>query len=193
MTANADLILAGLGTPSLAFFGPSGTTLPSNATTALAAGYLDAGWVAETGADIAYASETADIDGYGSMSPARTLKTKETLTVKLIFRETNVVTQAVYRSLPVSGSGAPSVVTSTGALDVTDGPTRSIKYVGVLHTIDGLNVVRKVFPNLRPTARDNESISKAQNMAYGVTFTAEPDSTGVTQYTYYILNALKTP
>lgn len=191
MAANADLILAGLGTPSLAYFGPSGTTLPTDATTALAAAYLDAGWVAETGADIAYASEAVDIEGYGSLQPARTILTKETLTVKLNFRETNIVSQAVYRRLPVSGVGSPTVTAATGALNVTDGPSRSIKYVGVLHTIDGANVVRKVFPNLRPTSRDNEQISKAANMAYGVTFTAEPDGSGISQYTYFILNALK--
>lgn len=190
---NPDLILAGLGTPSLAHFAPAGTTLPADATSTLAAAFKDAGICAASGADIAYATESTGIDGYGLAGDARTVVTKETLTVKTIFRETNLVTQAVYRKMPITGAGSPSVTSATGALSVTDGPTRSIKYVGVLHTIDGLNIVRKVFPNLRPTGRDNEAISKAQNMAYGVTFTAEPDADGITQYTHYILNALKTP
>lgn len=190
---NPDLILAGLGTPSLAFFAPAGQALPTDATSSLAAAFKDAGICAETGADISYQSEQVDIPGYGLAGPARTITTSEKLSVKLVFRETNPVTQAVYRRLPLTGSGSPSVTSATGALSVTDGPVREVKYVGVLHTIDGLNIVRKVFPNLRPTTRDNEAITKAQNMAYGVMFAAEPDSAGNTQYTHYILNALKTP
>lgn len=191
MTANPDLVLAGLGTPSLAWWAPNGTALPTDASTALAADYLDMGWCAETGADIAYNTETVEIDGFGSFAPVRTLITKETTTFQIVGRETNVVTQALYRRLPLTGAGAPTVAT-TGAMAVTDGPARDLKYVGVLDSLDGNNKVRKVFPNARQTGRMNEQIAKAQNLSYGMTFTAEPDENGVSVYTYFLLDALKT-
>lgn len=186
-----NLILAGTGDPSLTFWAPTETALPTDATTALAAAYLDGGYIAESGADISRNTETVEIDAYGTFAPVRTLVTKETTSFGLSFRESNLVSLSVYNRLPLTGDDALTATTA-GAVDVTDGPARDLTYVCVIDSLDGLNKVRKVFPRVRVTGRMNEQIAKAQNIAYGVTLTAEPDSNNISSYSYYILDALKT-
>lgn len=195
MTINPKLILAGIagnaGTPSLAWFAPAATALPADASTALAAAYLDLGIVSNEGGVFDTAITTEAIDGFGMYGPARVLTTDEALTFKITGRETNPVSLALYNRLPLTGAGAPTVTALTGAVDVTTGPARSQTYVAVFDSVDGLNKIRKVLPSVELTGKDSEAISKAANVAYGMTFAAYPDSSGVTMYSYYILDALK--
>lgn len=189
-------VLAGIagqgGTPSLAWFAPQGTALPTDATTALAAGYLTAGYCAESGLTISTATNSTDINAYGVGSPVRTLVTSEKQTGKIGFLETNAVTQAIYRRLPLTGEGAPVADATTGALAVTEGPVRVQTYVGVFTATDGANIIRKVVPLLQVTDKDDEAIAQASSIQYGVTFTAYPDGNGVSVYTYYIVPNLAT-
>lgn len=190
-------VLAGIagqgGTPSLAWFAPVGTALPSDATTALANTYLTAGYCTEDGLTISTATNTTDIAAYGVNVPVRTLVTSETKTGTIAFLETNLVTQAVYRKLPLPGStGGPTVTPATGALSVTEGQARVQSYVAVFTASDGANIIRKVCPNIQITDRTDEVISQGAPITYGVTFTAYPDSSGVAIYTYMIVPNLAT-
>lgn len=190
-------ILAGIagsgGTPSLAWFAPIGTTLPADATTALAAAYLTAGYCAESGLTLSTATNSQDINAFGVNVPVRTLITSERKTGKLTMVETNGVTQAVYRRLPLPGnSGAPTIVTTTGAISFTEGPARTQSYVAVFTSTDGVNIIRKVLPNIMITDKDDEVIAQNAGITYGVTFTAFPDSAGVAVYTYMIVPNLAT-
>lgn len=189
-------VLAGIagqgGTPSLAWFAPIGTTLPTDAITALAAAYLTAGYCAESGLTLSTATNTQDINAYGVNVPVRTLVTSERKTGKIAFLETNVVSQAVYRRLPLSGAGSPTLTAATGALAFTEGPARVQNYVAVFTATDGTNLIRKVCPNIQITDKDDEVIAQSAAIQYGVTFTAFPDSTGVAVYTYLIVPNLAT-
>lgn len=188
-------ILAGIagegGTPSLAWFAPLGTTLPTDATTALDAAYLTAGYCLESGLVISTATNSTDINAYGVSTPVRTLVTSEKQTGKIGFAETNPVTQAVYRRLPLTGSDAPTADT-TGAMTVAEGPARVQTYVGVFTATDGNNIIRKVCPMLQVTDKDDETIAQSAAIQYGVTFTAFPDSAGFSVYTHYLIPNLAT-
>lgn len=189
-------ILAGIagqgGTPSLAWFAPTATTLPTDASTAPAAGFLTAGYCAESGLVISTATSSTDINAFGVRGPARTLITSEKRTGKIGFLETNLVTQAVYHRMPVSGAGAPTAVATTGAVALVDGPARTQRYAAVFTAVDGANIVRKVVPQLEVTDIDDEVLAQGAPMQYGVTFTAYPDSTGVSIYTYLLVPNLAT-
>lgn len=190
-------VLAGIagqgGTPNLAWFAPLGTALPTDATTALAAAYLTAGYITEAGLTISSATNTTDIAAYGVSTPVRTLVTSTTLTGSLTFLETNPVTQAVFRRLPLPGQpGGVSVTPATGAMTATEGPSRVQSYVAVFTASDGVNLIRKVCPNIQITDRGDEVISQAAAITYPVTFTAYPDSNGVAVYNYLIAPNLAT-
>jgi hypothetical protein len=189
-------ILAGIagqgGTPSLAWFAPPGTALPADATTALAGAYLTAGYCAESGLTISTAISSNDINAFGVKGPARTLITSEKKTGKIAFLETNVVTQAVYHRMPLTGTGSPTLTGATGALALTDGPSRSQRYVAAFTASDGVNIIRKVCPALEVTDMDDEQIAQGASIQYGVTFTAYPDSSGVSIYTYLLVPNLAT-
>ncbi len=185
--------IAGLGgTPSLAWFAPLGTTLPSDASTALNAAFLTAGYCSEAGLTISTGTNTQDINAFGVSSPVRRLITSETKTGKIVMLETNVVTQAVYNRLPLSGTGSPTLVATTGALSFTEGPARVQNYSAVFTSSDGANIVRKVVPNIQITDKDDYQIAQAAATTYGVTFTAYPDANGVTVYSYLIVPNLAT-
>ena len=189
-------ILAGIagngGTPSLAWFAPVGSTLPTDATTALDVAFQTAGYCAESGLTISTATSTQDINAFGVSVPVRTLITSEKKTGKIAFLETNVITQAVYHRLPLSGTGSPTLTAATGALAVTDGPARSQRYAAVFTASDGSNIIRKVCPLIEITDLDDEQIAQSAAIQYGVSFTAYPDNTGVSIYSYSIVPNLAT-
>lgn len=189
-------ILAGVagngGTPSLAWFAPTNSTLPADATTALDAAFLTAGYCAESGLTISTAISSSDINAFGVKGPVRTLITSERKSGKIVFLETNKTTQAVYHRLPLTGTGSPTLTAATGALAVTDGPSRSQRYAAAFTATDGVNIIRKVCPQLEITDLDDEQIAQGSSIQYGVTFTAYPDSSGVSIYTYMLVPNLAT-
>lgn len=192
MATNANLILAGIsgqaGTPSLGWFAVPGTALPTDASTSLNAAFKDLGLVSEDGLNISTNVNTQEVDAYGLFSPARIITTSEAKTFKITGRETNPVSLALWTRQLLT---AVTVTPVTGAASVTEGVSRSVKYSAVFDAVDGNNKIRKVCPSVELIGKDDESISKAANVAYGMTFTAYPDSSGISVYTYYVLDALK--
>jgi hypothetical protein len=189
MAVNTKNVLAGIGglgdSYELAWFADATSTLvlPTDATTALAAGFKSMGYVDENGLQIAVATSSNDIKAYGSFSPIRTLITDETRDFTITGSETNLVTLAIQSRQTLASVTA----TGGGAVTTTQGPARDVIYSAVFHATDGVNVIRKVVPNIRLISEANEQIAKAQNVAYGFTFRAYPDSTGVTVYNYMLL------
>lgn len=197
MAANSNLILAGVagqgGTPSLAWFAPAGSTAPADASTALDAAFKDGGWCDQSGITVNNATSTTDIAGFGSYNAVRTLTQKVDQTAKVIFLETNLVSLAIYNSLPLTGSGAPTLTALTGAINVTTGAARTQKYSAVFDTTDGLNKIRIYCPLVQVTNHDPLTVSQGAPVQYGVEIKTYPDSTGNSAYFFYILDALKTP
>jgi hypothetical protein len=193
MPGNSNLILAGVGGggtgSSLAYFGPTGTAAPTDATTALAAAYKDAGWVTSDGLTRAVAEDTQDITAFGSGAPVRTLVTNSRVTFALGFLESNPISLAIYHRLPLT---AITPVATTGAFDLTEGAHRTQKYAAVFEVVDGANHVRAFAPSVEVTDRADLSVTAGSEISYGVTMTAYPGTDGVAVHWFYVLDALRT-
>jgi hypothetical protein len=183
-TRNVLAGLGGLGNSfELAWFSDLPATVPTDATTALNAGFKSLGYVAESGLQEQAQIQSNDIEAYGSFSPIRTLITSEVRDFTVVGRETNLV------SLAISSRQKLSAVTAagTGAVNITQGPARDVLYAAVFHATDGVNIIRKVVPNVRLVNENPEAIAKAANIEWGFTLRAYPDSAGNTVYSYYML------
>jgi len=189
VTADVRNILAGVSALGdgfeLAWFADTpGAVLPTDASTALDTSFKSAGFVTADGLTESTSINTTDLDAYGTFQPVRTLVTGEVRTFAVNAMETNPVTLAIKSRQKLSAVTA----TAGGSVDITEGPARDALYAAVFHAVDGANVVRKVVPNIRLTSLGDEQIAKAAGLAYAFTFTAYPDTNGVTVYSYYLLN-----
>jgi hypothetical protein len=193
MAGNANLILAGVGGggtgSSLAYFAPQGTAAPTDATTALAAAYRDAGWVTEDGLTRAVAEDSTDINAFGSGAPVRTLVTNSRVTFAMGFLESNPISLAIYHRLALT---AITPVAATGAFDLTEGAHRTQKYAAVFEIVDGSNHLRAFCPSVEVTDRADLSVTAGSEISYGVTLTAYPGTDGVAVHWFYLLAALAT-
>ncbi len=188
MTANPDLILAGVGPTGLAWFGAHGTTAPTSATDSLDVGFKDAGLITEDGLTRGVDEASTDINAYGLFVPARTLVTSSKVTFQLAFLESNATSLAVYHRLALDAI-VPDV---DGGFSFTEGSARTIKYAAVFDIVDGDNHVRAVCPSLQVTDRTEFAVKAGEAITYGVTLTAYPGSDGVAVAWHYLLDALST-
>jgi hypothetical protein len=192
MAGNANLILAGVGGggagTSLAYFAPTGTASPTDATTALAAAFRDGGLITEDGLTRAVAEDSTDINAFGSSGPVRTLVTNSRVTFALGFLESNPVSLAVYHRLALTAI-AP---TAAGAFDLTEGAHRTEKYAAAFEIVDGANHLRAFCPSLEVTDRADLAVTAGSEISYGVTCTAYPGADGVAVHWFYLMDALRT-
>ncbi len=197
MTANRDLILAGLngggaaGT-ALANFAPIGTTMPISATATLNVAFKDPGLCVEDGLKKLLAEEVTKIKAYGTRQTVRTLKTSREATFEIGFLESNPVSLAIANELPLTGTGA-LVPDEDGAFDFTEGESRTQLYAGVFDIVDGANHIRAVCPLLEKTGQKDWEAKGTAPIQHGVTLTAYPGSDGVAIHWFYVLAALATP
>ena len=188
--ANSDLVLAGVSGGvgnGLAWFAPLGTAAPTDAKTALAAAYKDAGLITENGLSKKVSESSKDIQAFGQGAPARTLVTSSKTTFDLAFLESNLVSLAVYNRKALGSLTADA----TGAIDFTEGVHQTQKYAAVFDVIDGPNHIRMFCPSVEVTDRQDLSISAGNEISYGVTLTAYPGADGVAIHTFMVLDALK--
>lgn len=190
---NSDLILAGINGggdagSSLAYFAPSGTTLPTSASADPAAAFLDAGWITSDGLTVSTDESSTDIPAFGTFAPVRTIVTESTQTFGISFLESNPVSLAVYHRKALDDL---DVTAATGALSFTTGRAASASYVALFDMVDGDNFLRAVCPKVQVTDRGDIQIRAGEAVTYPVTMTAYPDALGNSIYWYYVLDALK--
>ncbi len=187
MSDNANLIVGtaagGSDGTGLAWFAPTGTTGPPHTTTALNAGFLNAGGISEDGLTVAFDEQNTDIRFYGSRSVQRRVTTSEEQTFQLTFMEHNEISLAVYHKKALN-SITPAV--STGAFGITTGLATVQKYAFVAVIVDGSNVTRIYAPSVEVTAKGNIQYSAGNPVGYEVTLTAYPVS-GVSINWFYAI------
>lgn len=186
MSTERENILAGVGGTSIAFFAPTGTTMPSTAAATLNAAFADAGWVSEDGLKRASQVETTKLKAYGSGQPVRTLKTSREATFDITFMESNPTVLEIYHELPL-GSLVPD---AGGAFDFTEGPARTQVFSAVFDIVDGANKIRAVVPQLEVTNSREFEAKNGSGILYGVTLTAYPGGDGTAIHWYYVVAAL---
>lgn len=193
MSGNNELVLvgtagAGAGGTSLAWFADTGITAPTDATTALAAGFKDAGLVADSGLVGRQTENSTDINAFGANVPARTVVTSAKTEFDITFLESNAVTLAVYNRLALTDL----TVDASGAVDFTTGMHRTQRYAAVFDVVDGNNHIRAFCPEVEVTGRNDFSVAGGAAISYGVTLTAYQGSDGVAIHWFYLLDALAT-
>jgi hypothetical protein len=195
-TPNTNLVLAGTGAAgttgaSLVWVAPTSganTTAPTDATTALAAGWKDCGYIDTSGVTVNFSESKKDIYAYGVEPPVRELVTQSTETFDITFLENNTTVIELFYRLTL---GSITVTTGTGAFTaVTTGPARVTFFQLVIDMVDGTNHIRKYAPKAQVTDRKGQQIQAGTEITYGTTMTVYPDNAGNATYNWHVLPSL---
>lgn len=154
------------------FVAPKGTTLPTDATTALAAAFVNLGYASEDGLVNGTETDTNDINAWGGDTVLSTQTSyKETFTVNLI--ETKEAVLAQYygpENVSVDGSGNITVKHNSKTLP---------EQVAVVEVVlaDG-RIKRTVIPSAQISDRSGEiNYTDGDAIAYPIVWNAKPNST----------------
>lgn len=178
---------AGADGTGLAWFAVTGSTAPTDSTTALAAAWKNAGMITEDGLSGKINTSSKDVKAYGSTQIQRRIITDTSVTFDVTFLETNARTQELYWGQQFN-TLSPTV--GTGAFSYTFGTYSRQLVAGVFDIIDGNNHMRMYCPQLEVTDRRDFKVGNGSEVSWGVTFTAYPNSSGIAVQSYVIMTAL---
>lgn len=156
------------------YYAPTGTTLPTNATSALNAAFLanDVGYLDESGIVQSLATATTDIKAWQDSAIVRKLQTSHDLTYKMVMLETASDPLSLYYG---NFASSASIINGT-VLD---------HHAFVFQIDDGGNDIRVVVPDGQITERGDITYANAGAVTYDVTITAYPDGSNNKSYTYF--------
>lgn len=155
---------------------PLVTTLPTNATTALAGDFDELGYASEEGITQSVGRDVSDIAAWQNGDVVRVVQTSHTVTYQFNLIETSGLTlETAYGNYEDLGGGA-GVTEITGALFP--------HYVWALHVVDGDSLIRLVLPDGQVTETGDVTLTNGELITYPITVTAFPDTDGVKVYKY---------
>jgi hypothetical protein len=158
---------------------PIGTTLPTDATTALDAAFVCLGYVSEDGLENNNELDVSEIKAWGGNIVYRSLNgLDDTFSLSLIESENVDVLKNVYGDANVTVDADDNVTINIVAED----PQEKI-WVFEL-AMRGGRAKRIVIPDGAVTARETITYNDSDAVAYGITVSAYPDSTGKTHVEY---------
>jgi hypothetical protein len=161
-----------VGADGRGYVAPRGTTGPTSAAATLNALFKELGWLHEDGLTEAANADSAEIKAWDGTT-VRKVMTSSEFTFQLKFLETNKHTLELYYSgSDVSGDGG------TGSKIAAKGPENDRRSF-VFDVLDGDHIARIYIPDGEVTERGDISYANGEAIAYEVTITAYPDSTGV--------------
>nr|DAO60830.1 MAG TPA: tail protein [Caudoviricetes sp.] len=158
---------------------PLGTTLPTDATTALDKAFKSLGYISEDGMTNANSPESGSIKAWGG-DTVHTYQTEkpDTFQFQLIEALNAEVLKAVYRDDNVAGELETGLTVKANAKEQKDA-------CWVVETIlNGDTVKRVVVPCAKITKIEDIVYKDDEALGYGVTISATPDSAGNTHYEY---------
>lgn len=158
-------------------YGPVGTTLPTDATTAINAAFDEVGYANEDGITQSINEDRTEIKAWQNADVVRKIRTSHDVTYAFTMLETNLTTLEIYY-----GDGSVSGTLDNGVVEVRG--DLSTRGPWVLHVIDGDELIRIVLPDGEVTERGDTQYVNANAIQYPVTITAYPDNTGVKAYLY---------
>lgn len=156
-----------------------GTTLPTDASTALAAGFTSLGYCSEDGLTNANTRSSTDIKAWGGdiVLSVQDEKT-DTFSFTLIEALNVDVLKQFYGASNVSGTLATGITVNVNSNELTE-QSWVIEMV-----MRGNAVKRIVIPAGKITATEDISYTDNEVSGLGITITAYPDSSGNTHYEY---------
>lgn len=160
---SSEVRLAPSGT---AYVAPTATAGPTDATTALNAGFLPLGYIDDGGVTAQPKIATNDIMAWQSLLPVKTTLKSIGLTLKFSMLQINGATTGLYFF------GATWGVSATPSLTVSSNPTTDFRSLVIEWQDDIGKQYRLYVPKGLVTDRDNLVINRNNATATGVTFEA---------------------
>jgi hypothetical protein len=156
---------------ALASVGPTGTTAPTDSTTALAVGFAGLGWISEDGITESYSDDTTEIRGNDGTVLRRVITgSSATLQFTLLESKTDVL-ELYHKGGTMSGSA--------GAFKIDVKAPNTDQRSFVFDVLDGTEHLRLYVPLGEVTERGDIVYSNSQPIGYNVTVSCYPDSSGV--------------
>lgn len=153
------------------FGAPAGTTLPTSSSESLNAAFVEVGYLSDDGVVQSMGASTTKIKAWQNSANVRTIQTEFDLTYKFTMIESNGTVMAAYYGNYTAGTVEISS-------DLGDrGPW-------VLNVVDGDDKIRIVIPDGDITERGDVVYKSDSAIAYPVTITAYPDTSGNNAYLY---------
>jgi hypothetical protein len=173
----------GVGKPNVngaLYVAPVGTTLPTDAETALDAGFAPLGYVSDDGVTNGVDVDSTDIKAWGGDTVYSGINGKTVTWQTTLIEILNVnVLKTVY------GSGNVTGTLSTGiAVQLTNEDPDPVSVV-IDMEIRG-NLKRVVLPNAKVTDLGDVTYADDSVVGYETTFTCMADTSGVMQYEYML-------
>lgn len=157
----------------------AGTTLPTDATTALDAAFKALGYCSEDGLTNSNSPETTDIKAWGGDKVLNIMEEKtDTFQFTLIEVLNLEVLKAVYGSSNVSGTLSTGITVEANA----DEPEEGVWAIDMV--MNSKTVKRVVIPHGKISEIGDISYTDSDAVGYEVTITALPDASGNTHYEY---------
>ena len=152
----------------------AGVTLPVDATTALDSDLADVGYLSEDGITEALEDSRERIRAWQNSTTVREVRSDFAVRYSFTMIESNLESMRAYYGR--------DNVTSLASVEIA--PDNSLNEVWVVQIVDGDQDIRIVIPNGQVTERGEVTYVGTDAIAYPVTVTAYPDSTGVNAYRY---------
>ena len=160
---------------------PTGTTLPTDTTTALDAAFKCLGYVSEDGLTNSNSPETEAIKAWGGDTVLQVLTSKEdTFAFTLIEAMNEDVLKLVYGASNVSGTLATGITINANA----SSPDANAFVIEMVY--NNSHVKRVVIPNAFVSEIGDITYTDGEAVGYETTIACTPDSAGNTHYEYII-------
>ena len=155
-----------------------GTTLPTDATTALDPAFANLGYISEDGMTQAITRDSENIKAWGGDTVMVTQTDfGETFQFRLIEALSVDVRKAVYGDGNVSGTLAAGITTTVNSAELA-------AHAWVIDLVYNNAVSRIVIPNGKVTEIGDITYADAEPVGYEITVTALPDASGNCSYEY---------
>lgn len=159
----------------------AGSTLPTDATTALDAAFKSLGYISEDGLVNSNSMESTDIKAWGGDTVLTVQESKDdTFQFTMIEVLSEQVLKTVYNAANISGTLATGITVTANSAEPT-----SYAWAIELAMRNGA-VKRIVIPNGTISEIGDINYTDSDAVGYEVTVTATPDNSGNTHYEYII-------